>query len=276
MTASPFDPSPADQAIRSAASTASATNAVPSPIGSGILTPTTASMTSSTAWTGSKPSPPGNRTGDAPTATHASASATERADQAGQRGAVSSAEASRPRRPGRSATPVVTSPRPVRRRGPPGRRRRLAAWAISSMRSATATAAGLSASAAASATNHASREKYASRAAASGRPALARACSSRYPRISWHSGVDQPPLRAWSRLRPRSHHTRTSSGTFTTTRAATTHTASVSGLPAPATRSAAKLPTASTTRADATRPRMTPARGSPRASTRSEPRDPTG
>ena len=58
-----------------------------------------------------------------------------------------------------------------------------------------------------------------------------------------------------------------SSGTFTTTSAATTHTASVSGLPAPRTSRAAKLPIESTTRAAATSPRMTPARGFPSRST---------
>ena len=272
MTASPFAPSPADQAIRSAASTASAANAVPSPIGSGILTPTTASITSSTAWTGSKAWPPGNRTGDAPTATHASASATERADQAGQRGAVSSAEVSRPRRPGRSATPPSC---PRARPGAAGRPAGAGAGGLGHLvdaqrdgdrRGLVGVGCGVG-----------DEPRLAREVREPGSRVRSAGARTRLllevPRISSHSPVDQPPLRAWSRLRPRSHHTRASSGTFTTTSAATTHTASVSGLPAPATRRAAKLPNASTTRANATRPRMTPAAGPGRRP--SEPRDPT-
>ena len=243
--------------------------------------PRYASITSRTAWVGSKPWLPGRRAGDAPTSTHTRASAIDRADRAGQRGAVSEAAVSRSRSPARSATSigdagrVGLAHRGDTNRGAAGWRRPRAAPALSA-----APVAGRGpwprprgdgqlvdpqrrprrrrACRRRPPRRRRARPRARSRRAGArrpGRPTLARPAprgSAGSPRTR---RSNQPPPPTGSRLRPSSHQTRISSGTFTTTSAATTQIASVSGLPAPAASSATKLPRERSTRAKATSPR---------------------
>ena len=114
--------------MRSIASAASAATAVARPSGRGIRSPTNASITSSTAWVGSKPWLPGERRATRPPGRRRGRARSSAADRAGQRGAATSALAQprlsqvdgRRSSRGRSGRPNPAA-RLARRRGAPQR-----------------------------------------------------------------------------------------------------------------------------------------------------------